>query len=110
MNLIELQQQVAAWNKKNFPDGTPDRVLIGAGEELGELFHAHLKQSQGIRGTDAEHRAAAKDAIGDICIYLMAYCAKRGFQFDSCIRGAWDEVKNRNWKRNRKDGKNVRMD
>jgi hypothetical protein len=63
------------WVARNFPPG-PDDIpgndsILGVVEELGELAHAHLKAKQGIRGTQAEHDAAAKDAIGDITVYLL---------------------------------------
>lgn len=98
-NLDDLQHEIHKWNKKNFPKGTASQCLIGAMEELGELSHAHLKGEQGIRGSKAEHEKKAKDAVGDICIFLMAYCSKRGFDFKDCIRDAWDEVSERDWRK-----------
>ncbi len=63
------------WIAKNFPPGPDDipgnNSILGCIEELGELAHAHLKRKQGIRGTPEEHDAAAKDAIGDITVYLL---------------------------------------
>ncbi|TDI96947.1 MAG: hypothetical protein E2O29_01560 [Deltaproteobacteria bacterium] len=101
-DLDDKQDEVERWNNKNFPNKDKEsgmsRCLIGAMEELGELSHAHLKGLQGIRGTQKEHETKAKDAIGDIAIFLMAYCAKRGFSFQDCIRDAWDEVSKRDWR------------
>jgi NTP pyrophosphatase (non-canonical NTP hydrolase) len=63
------------WVARNFPpyEGQipGNDSILGVMEELGELAHAHLKAKQGIRGTQAEHDAAAKDAIGDITVYLL---------------------------------------
>lgn len=103
-DLDKIQDEIGAWNDKNFPDGTPDDVLIGATEELGELAHAHLKGKQGIRGTTQQHYDAACDALGDIAIYLMAYCHKRGISFEGCIDAAWDQVKKRDWTKNKENG------
>lgn len=64
-----------AWIEHNFPnemDNNPGLAsVMGVIEELGELAHAHLKEDQAIRGTAKEHQAAAKDAIGDISVYLL---------------------------------------
>lgn len=63
------------WVARNFPpyegEIPGNDSILGVMEELGELAHAHLKAKQGIRGTQAEHDAAAKDAIGDITVYLL---------------------------------------
>lgn len=104
IELEELQTAVELWNKKNFPNGTADDVLIGATEELGELAHAHLKAKQGIRGSDQKHFNDACDAVGDIIIYLMAYCAKKGISLQQCILQAWDEVSQRDWTKNKENG------
>lgn len=70
-----LVDQRNDWTQKNFPpyDGEipGNDSVLGCIEELGELAHAHLKNKQGIRGTPEEHEVAAKDAIGDLVIYLL---------------------------------------
>lgn len=70
--LIEARDE---WVAKNFPpyegEVPGNDSILGCIEEAGELAHAHLKNKQGIRGTPEEHEAAAKDAIGDIVIYLL---------------------------------------
>lgn len=63
------------WVATNFPpyegEVPGNDSLLGCIEELGELAHAHLKAKQGIRGSTEEHDAAAKDAIGDLVVYLL---------------------------------------
>lgn len=63
------------WDARNFPpyrgEIPGNDSILGCIEELGELTHAYLKRKQGIRGTVAEHDEAAKDAIGDITVYLL---------------------------------------
>lgn len=66
-----LVEERDEWVAKNFPDSYKTDSLLGVVEELGELAHAHLKSKQGIRGTKAEHDEAAKDAIGDLVVYLL---------------------------------------
>jgi hypothetical protein len=59
------------WVSHNFPAAIKGQSVFGVIEELGELAHSDLKQAQSIRGTAEEHEAAAKDAIGDVTIYLL---------------------------------------
>lgn len=75
INWPQLVTERDAWVAKNFPP-YPGEVpgndsIIGCIEELGELAHAYLKAKHGIRGTQREHDAAAKDAIGDLIVYLL---------------------------------------
>jgi NTP pyrophosphatase (non-canonical NTP hydrolase) len=124
LNIIQQEQKI--WADRNFGSDFPDgnNPLIGVGEEtgelaealgaalstlrvvgaLGQLDHAFLKRKQGIRGTRAEHNAAIKDAVGDICIYLMDFCTREGLQLADCINDAWEQVKYRDWLKHRQDG------
>lgn len=72
--MLDYKQLVAErnqWVKTNFPDQEPGTdSVFGVMEEVGELAHAHLKQKQGIRMNE-DHDAKAKDAIGDVIIYLL---------------------------------------
>ena len=68
MSFYQLQCQVKEWVKGAFPNHSQRASwmpLMGAVEELGELSHAHLKMSQGIRGTKEELTKDAKDAVAD---------------------------------------------
>ena len=97
MNLKKLQEEQKEWQNKNFPNAKDYQVLLGVGEEVGELNHAHLKLEQGIRGTAEEHTEAKKDAIGDIIIFLAGYCNLSGLDLQECVDTAWDVVKKRDW-------------
>jgi NTP pyrophosphatase (non-canonical NTP hydrolase) len=99
-----LQSEVREWSVRNFGDKATHQPLLGAMEELGELCHAHLKQEQGIRGTAAEHEAAARDAIGDIVVYLADYVGCRGWDFQAIMEEVWGQVRQRDWRRNSLDG------
>ena len=105
MNLANIQAEHAEWAKYNFPDAKSYQALLGVVEEVGELSHAHLKADQSIRGTPAEHEAAAKDAVGDILIYLMHYCALRDWSMATILETTWMDVKKRDWKKNPTTGK-----
>ena len=69
--LREIQTEQHDWSLRNFGPHGPDDPLDGLIEEFGELHHAVLKRRQGIRGTAEEHDAAERDALGDMCIYLL---------------------------------------
>lgn len=104
LTLSRLQREVGHWSRKNFPKNQPHHPLLGACEEIGELCHAHLKAEQGIRGTPAEHRAAGEDAIGDILVYLADYCERMGYDFQEALVKTWEQVKRRDWTKNRVTG------
>lgn len=71
---LALSSSVGEWGEANFGSTTPENVsdpALGFLEEIGELTHAILKKKQGIRGTPEEHDAAARDALGDMGIFLL---------------------------------------
>lgn len=100
-----IQEQLAAWQSRNFPNQKPHECILGIVEEVGELCHAHLKEEQGIRGTAEENQAKAQDAIGDALIYLAGYCNVRGWKMSDCLGTAWNEIKDRNWTKYPKNGR-----
>jgi len=67
----DLQGKIYKWATYNFPDTKPWQSLLGIIEETGELAHAHLKQSQNIRGPVEKHVKDAQYAIGDIMIFMF---------------------------------------
>jgi NTP pyrophosphatase (non-canonical NTP hydrolase) len=91
-----IQEEQFEWSKANFGPQDPMLPLLGVVEEVGELCHAVLKRKQGIRMNE-DHLAMEKDAIGDIVIYLMDYCNRRGFNLLNLVSRAWDEVRQRDW-------------
>jgi len=99
----QLQAEVSVWTAHNFPDRTRYRALLGIMEEIGELSHAHLKLEQMIRGSTTELRAEAKDAIGDIIVFIADYCTCNGYNLQETIEEVWSEVKKRDWKSNPRD-------
>lgn len=100
-----FQASVTEWLKRQpFYPQQPHQPLLGIGEELGELMHAHLKCEQKIRGSSAEHLEAKKDAIGDILVYMAGYCEATGLKLGDCLERAWEEVRQRDWNKNRETG------
>lgn len=108
IDLKEIQKQASIWSIRNFGLNKSKRTdqelysiapLLGVAEEVGELCHAQLKSHQGIRGFDdvTKRREYTKDAVGDILIYLMDFCAREGLEMQDCLLDTWGEVKKRNW-------------
>jgi NTP pyrophosphatase (non-canonical NTP hydrolase) len=106
MRFLEFQDEVGAWARKNFDKSELGiNALLGVFEEVGELSHAHLKQIQGIRGTPEEHTEKAKDAVGDILVYLADYCSQRGWNMSEIAQDTLKLVTKRDWKANSLNGK-----
>ena len=103
--LDDLQDRIGKWAEKNFGKCETYQPLLCVVEEVGELSHAHLKQEQGIRGTDEEHITAGKDAVADIGIALMHYCHLRKWDFENLLYNTFNEVEQRDWKKNKETGK-----
>ena len=59
--------------------------LLKAFSEMGELADAEIKGA-GL---------AARDAVGDVLVCLINFCAMRDFDITDCLAGAWDEIKDR---------------
>ena len=59
--------------------------LLKAFSEMGELSDAEI-----IGDSDA-----AADAVGDVLVCLINFCAMRGLNITDCLAGAWDEIKDR---------------
>ena len=104
MLLWDLQDQVKKWSLHNFGQVPRWQPLLGAVEEVGELAHSFLKREQKIRGTDEEHEANEKDAIGDIVVYLADFCWRSGYDLNMIVEDTWETVKKRDWTQNRTSG------
>lgn len=77
-----LQETLWEWQAHNFGEqGPPRHALLGMCEEAGELVHAVLKLSQGIRGTELSHHEAILDALGDIVVYLIDFYRRVGLWY-----------------------------
>lgn len=115
VNLTNMQTAIHKWSLHNFGDQPSWRCLLGAVEEIGELCHVYLKCEQNIRiGAPvekdstvffAEIKAKKADAVADIIIYLMDYCARESIDLDYTLASTWWEVSQRDWKRFPKNGK-----
>lgn len=103
LSLCTMQEEVREWAQRNFPNEVEHHLVMGMTEELGELAHAVLKREMCIR-TNEDHDAAVRDAVGDLCVFLMEFCNLNNIVLDECVRSVWDQVRRRDWKRNAVDG------
>lgn len=95
MDLKQLQSDIQAWREYNFPNSNDLQQFLGVVEEVGELAHSILKSQQGIRGN--EHEAEARDAVGDIMIFLMNFCSANDWDLEDILEETWAEVNDRDW-------------
>lgn len=103
-NLKEIQTEHKIWRVCNFPHTEPWHPILGMQEELGELSHAYLKMVQGIRGSTENHEAEARDAVGDLLIFCIDFCSQMGWSIQEILDETWEEVKKRDWQKNRETG------
>ena len=96
-SLRRIQEEQREWVRHNFGDRPAWQPLLGIQEEVGELAHAFLKRSQGIR-TGEDHDAAIHDAVADIVIFLLDFCSAEGIDLESQLEQTWAAVRERDWK------------
>jgi NTP pyrophosphatase (non-canonical NTP hydrolase) len=108
--LKKMQDEIIEWSHRNFGDvpnsQIPIRIssFLGMVEEVGEIAHAILKKSQGIRGTDEEHDEAISDGIADLLVYTLDFCGRTDRNSEELLTKVWAKVKQRDWTKNKKDG------
>ena len=87
MSWSEIELKVIRWaeDRRIIPNGTPVSQLLKAVSEMGELADAEGKR-------DLE---AIQDAVGDVLVCLINYCALRDLDMTRCLAGAYDQIKDR---------------
>jgi NTP pyrophosphatase (non-canonical NTP hydrolase) len=82
-----LELSVIRWaeDRKIIPNAKPYSQLLKAVSEMGELADAENKNDM----------PAIKDAVGDVLVCLINYCALRDIDMVECLAGAYDEIKDR---------------
>jgi len=73
-------------------------------KEIGKLAHHYLKREQGIRGTDAEHRANMHAALVGIYAILLDTATAYDLTLLDAVEETWAHVKQRDWKKNATTG------
>ena len=83
----QLTNNVQEWAAERgiYKHSSARAQLLKAFSEMGELADAEIK-GDGL---------AARDAVGDVLVCLLNFCAMRDFDITNCLAGAWDEIKDR---------------
>lgn len=87
MSYAELELKIIRWAeaRKIIPNATPAAQLIKMVSEVGELADAEGKKDM----------HAISDAVGDIVVCLINYCALHDLDLVTCLAGAYDQIKDR---------------
>ena len=101
----ELSQALQDLKQGTLPDSQEEQDFMKIVEKLGDLSHALLKLKQGIRGTPDELEDKARDAVGDILIYLMNFCSEKEWDMAAILQETWKEVSERDWILNNQTGR-----
>lgn len=82
-----LEAEIVRWAeaRKIIPNSTPHAQLLKAMSEMGELADATLKGQ----------KEEAMDAVGDVMVCLINYCALQDFSLVECMLMAYDQIKHR---------------
>jgi NTP pyrophosphatase (non-canonical NTP hydrolase) len=82
-----LEIEILRWAeaRKIIPNSTPVAQYLKAVSEMGELADALNKKDM----------PAVKDAVGDTLVCLINMCALLDIDMIDCLKGAYDEIKDR---------------
>jgi NTP pyrophosphatase (non-canonical NTP hydrolase) len=83
----EIEMKVIQWAeaRRIIQRATPVSQLMKLVSELGELCDAEGKQDM----------PEVRDAVGDVMVCLINYCAIKGIDLTQCLNGAYEEIKDR---------------
>jgi NTP pyrophosphatase (non-canonical NTP hydrolase) len=87
MSYANIEIKIIQWSeaRKIIPNSTPEIQLLKAMSEMGELADATIKND----------REAIEDAVGDVMVCLVNYCALQDLNLVDCMEVAYDQIKNR---------------
>ena len=83
--MVEINVIRWAEARKIIPHATASSQLMKAVTEMGELVDAELK----------DNMPEIKDAVGDVMVCLINYCALKDISLVKCLEGAYEEIKDR---------------
>ena len=83
--MVEIDVIRWAEARKIIPNARPSSQLMKAVTEMGELVDAELK----------DNMPEIKDAVGDVMVCLINYCALKEINLTQCLKGAYNEIKDR---------------
>lgn len=87
MSYADVEMKIIQWAeaRKIIPNSSPETQLLKAVSELGELADATIKKD----------REEVIDAVGDVMVCLVNYCALQDISLVSCMEVAYDTIKSR---------------
>jgi len=87
MSYANVEMRILQWAeaRKIIPNSNPETQLLKAVSEMGELADATIKNDQ----------EAIVDAVGDVMVCLVNYCALQDINLVDCMEVAYDQIKNR---------------
>jgi NTP pyrophosphatase (non-canonical NTP hydrolase) len=87
MSYADVEMKIIQWSeaRKIIPNSSPETQLLKAVSELGELADATIKKD----------REEVIDAVGDVMVCLINYCALQDINLVSCMESAYSTIKNR---------------
>ena len=87
MSYADVEMKIIQWAeaRRIIPNSSPETQLLKAVSELGELADATTKKD----------REEVIDAVGDVMVCLVNYCALQDISLVSCMEVAYDTIKNR---------------
>jgi NTP pyrophosphatase (non-canonical NTP hydrolase) len=82
-----LESEIVRWSEQRriIPNSTPHAQLLKALSEMGELADATLKNQ----------KDEIIDAVGDVMVCLINYCALQDINLVDCMEIAYDQIKHR---------------
>ena len=83
--MVEIEVIRWAEARKIIPNARPSSQLMKAVTEMGELVDAELK----------DNMPDIKDAVGDVMVCLINYCALQDINLVNCIAVAYHQIKDR---------------
>lgn len=87
MSYADVENKIIIWAqaRRIIPNSTPEVQLLKAVSEMGELADATIKKD----------KEAVVDAVGDVMVCLINYCALQDINLVDCMEVAYDQIKNR---------------
>lgn len=82
-----IEMEIIRWSeaRRIIPNSTPAAQLMKLVSEVGELADAEGKKDL----------AAIKEAVGDIVVCLINYCALHDIDLVACLNSAYEQIKDR---------------
>jgi NTP pyrophosphatase (non-canonical NTP hydrolase) len=87
MSYAAIEVKIIQWAeaRRIIQNSNPESQLLKAVSEIGELADATIKHD----------KDAIVDAIGDVMVCLVNYCAIQDIDLVECMEIAYDQIKNR---------------